>query len=118
MQTYELDAWLGDYVNDLTDEQRDRLEREAERINTRWPDPDDQFLRDAALSAVFEVLAGDGCLTTARNRLVQARIAEAEASAAAQVIAAMAVDDGTSEVQAAAEVGIDRMTLRRMLGKL
>lgn len=114
----ELTAWLGDYADELTDDQRDRLEREAERINTRWPDPDDQFSRDAALSAAHQLIVGETSLREVREQLVATRMAEIAASAAAQQVAAMAVDDGMSEVQAADQAGIDRMTLRRMLGKL
>src|SRR5690554_7050375 len=114
---HELEAWLGLAADDLTPDQTDRLHREAQSIDGRYPDPDDQELRDAALSAAVQWLLGDITLERAREQLVSARIAAARASAAAQQVAVMAHADGMPESHAAAAVGIDRMTLRRALGK-
>jgi hypothetical protein len=113
----DLIAWLGPAADDLTPDQIDRLHREAQRIYSRYPDPDDQELRDAALSAAVQWLLGDITLERAREELVSARIAAARASAAAQQVAVMAHGDGMPESRAAAAAGIDRMTLRRALGK-
>ena len=118
MERHELEAWLGLAADDLTPDQIDRLHREAQSIDGRYPDPDDQELRDAALSAAVQwLLLGDITLDRAREQLVSARIAAARASAAAQQVAVMAHGDGMPESRAAAAVGIDRMTLRRALGK-
>src|SRR5690606_36664379 len=91
--------------------------REAHSIYGRYPDPDDQELRDAALSAAVQWMLGETTLERAREQLVSARIAAARASAAAQQVAVMAHADGMPESHADAAVGIDRMVLREPLGK-
>jgi hypothetical protein len=53
----------------------------------------------------------------AQMRLISARGELEAAMAIAQSIAVNLVANGTSEVQAAQMVGIDRMTLRKALGK-
>lgn len=112
---YELEAWLGPAADDLTPDQIDRLHRVAREIHARYPDDADN--REAALTAAVQWMLGDITLDQARNQLVSARIAAARASAVAQQVAVMAHADGMPESRAAAAVGIDRMTLRKALGK-
>ena len=57
MERYELEAWLGPALADLTPEQIDRLHREAEAIAAYYPD--DQDLQEAALTAATQYLLGD-----------------------------------------------------------
>lgn len=111
-------VWLGPVADELTDEQFDRLFREAKTIEARWPDPGDSDLRGAALSAAVQLMLGETSLDQAREQLVAARIAARRASVVAQQLATMAVGDGVPESHAAAAAGIDRMTLRKALGKL
>ncbi len=110
-------VWLGPAADELTDAQFNRLHREAEAIEARWPDPDDDYLRDAALSAAVQWMLGEVTLERAAQQLVDARVAARCASVVAQQLAVMAVADGMPEARAAAAVGIDRMTLRKVLGK-
>lgn len=117
MQRYELDAWLGDAADDLTSEQIDRLMAEADRIADRYPDPDDEADRQAALSAAVQYLLGDTRPTDAGHHLNAARRAQAEAMAASQQIATMAVADGMTKSGAARAAAIDRMTLLKALGE-
>ena len=117
MTTTDFTAWLGSAADDMTPEQRARFDAEAPEILAMWPDPDDQAERDAALSALVQYLLGETSPTEAGYQLTRARIALAEALAAAKVLARFAVQDGMSEVQAAAQVGLDRMTVRKVLGK-
>lgn len=114
----DLTPWLGPAADEMTADQIARFHAEAERIDARYPDPDEQDERDAALSAVVQYLLGETRPTDAGRALTAARMAEAHAMAASQQIAVMAVADGMSEVKAAEACGIDRNTLRRALGKL
>jgi 2-methylaconitate cis-trans-isomerase PrpF len=61
--------------------------------------------------------AGQISLARLGRKLAQARSHQAKVTAAARAVAALAVADGTSEVVAARELGIDRGTLRIWLGK-
>ncbi len=115
--TDDLTAWLGPALDDLTPGQVDRVRAEAARIHDRYPDPDEQPERDAALSATVQYLLGETNLDDAGRALGAARRAQSLAMAAAQQVAAMAAGDGVSEVEAARRAAIDRMTLRKVLGK-
>ena len=118
MQTHELMAWLGPAAAELTPEQIERLSTEADRIDARYPHPDYEEERQAALSAAVQYLLGETTPGDAGRALIRARRVEAEALAASQQIAAMAVHDKImSETAAAEAVSIDRMTLRDYLGK-
>lgn len=115
---YELEAWLGPALSDLTGEQIERLMAESDRIGERYPDPDEQDLREAALSAAVQYLLGETTIDDAGRALTKARLEQDRAMAAAQQLAAMAVEDGLmSEYQAADRARIDRMTVRKALGK-
>src|SRR5690606_6348855 len=58
MQRHEMEAWLGD-DHGLTEEQITELMRTADEIGERYPDPDDQEDRDAALFAAYELMVRD-----------------------------------------------------------
>lgn len=59
MERYELEAWLGPALPELTPEQIDHIHREAEAIEARFPDPDDADAREAALVEVVQRLLGE-----------------------------------------------------------
>jgi hypothetical protein len=114
----DLRPWLGPAWGDLTPDQRDRLAVESDRIAARYPDPDDQDERDAALSIAVQYLLGETTVGDAGRALINARRELARAMAASKQIAAMAALDGSlSEVKAAEQAAIDRMTLLKVLGK-
>lgn len=112
-----LDAWLGDARADLTDEQYARLLDESIDIEARYPDPDDADDARDALTAAVQYALGEIDPTRAGAALVDARAAARTALVAAQQVARMAVQDGMSEARAAEQCGIDRMTVRKVLGK-
>jgi hypothetical protein len=112
MQDYELDAYLGDDVT-VTDEQRQRLLAEADRIAERYPDPDDQEERDTAFAVAVAYVLGDDTLDSVGRRVRAGRRALIEA----RQIAVMAIEDGASEASAARDLGVDRMTIRKWRGK-
>lgn len=116
---HPLAAWLGPALDDLTDDQLDRIAAESERIDARYPDPDEQPERDAALSAVVQYLLGETTVDDAGRSRLAAQRAERLSVVVSQQVAMMAIaDHGLSEVEAARRAYIDRNTLRRALGKL
>lgn len=115
---HDLRAWLGDTYADLSADQRDLVTTEAAAIHALYPDPDDQHLRDAALSATVQHLLGETTLEDARQALLDARRQQAEAVAVSKQLAAMAVRyDGVTEEDAGPLVGLARMAVRAGLGK-
>lgn len=113
----DLMAWLGPAADDLTPEQIDRLTEVDRAVRVRYPDPDEQAEREAALSATVQYLLGDITPEGADAELRTARRREREAYVAALQVAVMTHRDGVSETASAARCGIDRMGLRRALGK-
>ncbi|NMM91341.1 hypothetical protein B2J88_44770 [Rhodococcus sp. SRB_17] len=51
--------WAGDAWAELDATQQARLVRAAEAIDERYPDPDDQPERDAALSTAVQYMLGE-----------------------------------------------------------
>lgn len=113
----DLVTWLGPAADDLTPEQIERVRAEARDIAERYPDPDHQPERDAALSAVVQYLLGDTTPEDADRALVDARRRAREAFVAAEQIAVLLVRDGTPKAIAARRAGIDRMSLLKALGE-
>lgn len=117
MQRHELEAWLGPALGDLTADQLERIRDESDRIAERYPDPDEQDLRDAAMNASVQYLLNETTVEDAGRALTAARLELGRAMAASKQLAAMAVADQMSEVRAADAACIDRMTLLKVLGK-
>jgi len=117
MSTDDLMAWLGPAADDLTPEQIERVRSEAAAIRRRYPDPDEQPERDAALSAVVQYLLGEIMAEDAARALATARQREREAYVAAEQMAVMLVADGVPKATAARRAGIDRMSLLKALGE-
>jgi hypothetical protein len=113
----ELQAWLGPALDELDEDQRDRIVRESDRIDERYPGPDDTDDREAALSAAVQYLLGETTIDEARATLDRARGDERRAFVAAVQIATMAVHDGTPKATAARAAGLNRMTLLEALGE-
>jgi len=115
MQLHELEAWLGD-DHGLTHEQLDELLTEANEIEERYPDTDDQAERDAALSVAYRLKVEplEDVLADFSKQRADARAAESAASAALQQAAQSVIpDDQLSEAAFARTVGVDRMTVRK-----
>jgi hypothetical protein len=117
MQNHELLAWLGPAADEMTPEQIERVRESAADLDQRYPDADDQDLREAALTATVQHLLGDTTAEDADRALVSARLAEARAFAAAVQIAVELVRDGQPKATAARRCGINRMSLLQALGQ-
>lgn len=114
MERYELEAWLGPALEDLTQEQVDRLHREAQAITTRYPNPDDADDREAALTAAVQYMLGELTVEEAGRRRRETRAAERHARVQAIQVALMAAADGMPTATAARAAGIDRQVLIRL----
>lgn len=116
-QTHEIEARLGDSLESLTAEQVQRLRVEADVIDARYPDPDQEEGREAALTAAAAYLLGDTTPEEAGRERRATQAARDRALAAAVQVAAMAAGDGMPDKTAARTCGIDRMTLLARLDK-
>jgi len=113
----QMQAWLGPAWDELSAEQRQRFATVVDDVDSRYPDPDDQPLRDAALFAAVQWMLGEITAEQAGAALRDARTREELARAAARQVAVMAVQDGATEAGTARAVGVERAALRTWLGK-
>jgi len=118
MPSDDLMAWLGPAADELTAEQLDAVRAAARDLDGRYPHPDEQPEREAALSATVQYLLGEITTEDAHRRLVAARAEERAAYVSALQVAVMAHrHGGTAKATAAREVGVDRMRLLKALGE-
>lgn len=101
--------------NGLDATQRARLERAARDAERLYPDNPE--LRRAALDAAADYLLGRTDACGAGAELARVRREERRIRARVRQIAVLAVADGHSEHSVARQVGINRINLRRWLGK-
>jgi hypothetical protein len=119
MQRYELEAWLGD-DHGLGDDELGELLDQANEIEERYPDTDDQAERDAALSAAYRLMTEptEDVLADYGKQRSDARAAASVASAALQQAARTVVGpDRLSESGFARVATVDRMSVRKWLDK-
>lgn len=117
MSTIDWSTWLGPAVEEMSDEQRVRFEDEAEIITARYADPDLSHEAEVALTALVQYLLGETTIDEAGALRTRTRDAAADAYIAAQVVARLSVLDGMAEAEAGRRASLDRMTVRKMLGK-
>lgn len=118
IQRHELLAWLGD-DHGLTESQTDELATIADEIAERYPDPDDQADRDAALIVAYRLMRGESDIVEELGaQLLKARLAESRALAGLRQAALSLLPDRTmSESAFARTANLDRMAVRSWLGK-
>jgi hypothetical protein len=115
MQLFELEAWLGD-DHGLDEQQLTELLDEATEIQERYPDPDDQAERDAALATAYRLKTepAEQVIADYGQQLTAARAAAAVASAGLQQAAQTTIPNGDfTESGFARAGGVDRMTVRK-----
>ena len=109
-----LAGYLGDFADDLTAEQRDRLEAVAEQIEGRYH-PDMTEERLAALNAASMLAFGDSTLGALADQWRAAR--ERERAAMAALTGAILYASGEmSQSEIVSVTHVNRMTIRRALG--
>lgn len=119
MQRYELDAWLGD-DHGLTEDQIEDLLSTAGDIEEQYPDEDDHDDREAALTAAYRLMveAPEDLVAELAATRTAARIAERKALVALRQVAVTRINNGdATEAGFAQQAGVDRMAIRRWLGK-
>ncbi|MFF8659450.1 hypothetical protein [Streptomyces huasconensis] len=119
MQRYELEAWLGN-DHGLTEEQIDELLRTADEIEEQYPDDDGRDDREAALLGAYrlKVEAPEDLIAELRQERVAARAAERKALVALRQIGVTRINNGdATEAGFAQQAGLDRMAVRKWLGK-
>lgn len=112
MQEHEIDAYLGDAAGQLDNDQKTELVRINDDIEARYNEDDPA--RAAAFAAAVAYMLGDTNTDATARAYRSAQKVRDEALAAAIQVAAMS---GLSERAAADEIGINRLTIRRHLGK-
>ncbi len=91
-QRYEIEAWLGDALAEMSEEQVDQMHRMADEIRERYPDPDAGDEREAAMIAAHRILMeGDAVVDEMANDLRRARSAEIAALAGLRQAATMLI---------------------------
>jgi len=117
-QRHEIEAWLGD-DHDLTEEQITALVRTADEIATRYPDPDDRDEREVALTVAYRLMTGDQTVVDEMAAdLTRARQTQVRALAGLRHAAVTLVPAGKqTEAGFARRAGLDRMAIRKWLGK-
>lgn len=116
MQEHELTAYLGDFADEVTADQRAAMHRAEEVIETRYPGDDLQSEVAEAFSAAVQVILGDDTLEHFGETWRQARMAE-RAAMVSLTGAIIAQAQTASEVEVADRAGVDRQTVRKALGK-
>ena len=119
MQLHELEAWLGD-DHGLAEDQTAELLRTADDIEEQYPGEDDREDREAALTAAYRVMteAPEDLIAEISAERTAARIAERRALVALRQIAVTRITSGdATEAGFAQQAGVDRMAVRKWLGK-
>lgn len=117
MQIHELEAWLGD-DHGLDEDQMDELLRQADEIEDRC-DGDEDEMREA-FTAAYRLMVEDSGSVVAElaNKRLAASVAEANALAGLRQAAITLIGRGDeNESSFARKGGVDRMTVRKWLGK-
>jgi hypothetical protein len=118
MQDYELDAYLGEFADQLSEQQRAVLASALNILEDRWPGPDYTDERTEAGNAATEVVFGDATADQIASEYRTARSAERVARLRLTgAILATSLAGETSEPALAERFGVTRMTIRKALGK-
>jgi hypothetical protein len=110
MQRYELDAWLGD---DWTDEQREKI---AEDFSA-WEDANPRLVGRVADGDDEEGIAMLIAISQHHDRSLTIPNLDAVRREARAAVVVSVTLGGMSESEAARAAGVDRMTVRKWLGK-
>lgn len=119
MQRYELEAWLGD-GHGLDKDQITELLRTADEIEEQYPDEDDRDDREAAITAAYRLMieAPEDLVAELAAERTAARIAERKALVGLRQIGVTRINNGdATEAGFAHQAGVDRMAVRKWLGK-
>lgn len=119
MERHELEAWLGDDLGGLKHDEVTELLGLANDIEARYPDEDAAEERQSALTAAYRLMveSPEDVVDEFAQKLFAARLAEAEVLAAIRQAAIILTPKGWTENGFANAAGVDRMAVRKWLGK-
>jgi len=117
MQRYELDAWLGD-DHGLNEEQMDELLHLADEIEERCDGDEDEMREEFTTAYRLMVEDADTIVSELSGRRLAAAAEEAYALAGLRQAAITLIGRGdATEAGFARQAGVDRMTVRKWIGK-
>lgn len=122
-EKYEVEAWLGPAAAEMSDRETAAFAAITEKINEQLPVPVGGELEDVvdeqetAMSAALQIQLGETTLVSLAQDLVTARIELARTMAAVKGAVIAAAAGGASETAIAAQSGLNRGTVRSVLGK-
>ncbi|WP_112469405.1 hypothetical protein [Streptomyces triticisoli] len=117
MQQYELEAWLGD-DHGLNDDQISELLAQADEIEERCDGDQDEMREELVTAYRLMIEEPDTVVAELAERRVAASVAEANALAGLRQAATTLIGRGdATEAGFARQAGVDRMTVRKWLGK-
>ena len=116
IQRYEVEAWLGPALDNMTAEQVPAFARMVEAIGDRYPDADEAGMRELASSGALLVMLRDSTLEAIAAEWQLAKRTEREAMAMLTG-AIIAAAEGDTAVGIAKRAGVARETVRKALGK-
>ncbi|WP_255951534.1 hypothetical protein [Streptomyces odontomachi] len=117
MQRYELEAWLGD-DHGLTDEQINELLQQADEIEERCDGDQDEMREELVTAYRLAMEDADSVVAELSDKRLAASVAEANALAGLRQAAITLIGRGdATEAGFARQAGVDRMTVRKWLGK-
>jgi hypothetical protein len=117
MQRYELEAWLGD-DHGLDEDQMNELLRQADEIEERCDGDEDEMREEFTAAYRLMVEDADSIVSELSGRRLAAVVEESNALAGLRQAAITLIGRGdATEAGFARQAGVDRMTVRKWLGK-
>ena len=119
MQDYELDAYLGDFADEMTDENKVTLGLVLDKLAQRWPSPDLTDEATAAGNAATELAFQDSTPEQIAAEYRAARDAEqvARLRLTGAIVWTALAEPTLSEQAIGDRYGVTRMTVRKALAK-
>lgn len=114
---FDVDAWLGPFADQTSEEHKEEIAAAARRIDERWPQHDLADNREAALNAAAQIILGDSTLEEIGGDWARKRAAEREAHAAMTGAIIATAGAGESEASIARRSGMTRVSVRKAVGK-
>ena len=114
-----LRGWLGEFYDELDEQQRGMLVEVSGMVEARWADPDEADARQEAMSGASMVLFGDETDRSLADQAAEAMYAmyAAQARLAGAIMVTTLADPDESEAAMARRLGVHRDTVRKARGK-
>lgn len=119
MQTYEIDAYLGEFADDLPEDRKATLGQALDKLAVRWPSPDFDDVQTSAGNAATELAYGDSTVEQIAAEYQAARKDERlhRLRLTGAIVWTALAEPMLSEQTIADRFGVTRMTVRKALAK-